>query len=224
MLAGFGALCAALVFSVIGTADLADSATSMLAWLRALGWAGSLVFVAIEAAAAMVGLVPASLFGLAAGVIYGVGFGFGLAAIGLMLGAVVPFALARSAFRPAILRLLDGRAILGRFDAAMARDGWRLVMLVRVSPVMPFSITSYALALSSIGFRDYLIGTLASLPALLVYVVLGSLGASSIAAVEHGDSGVRLALLGVGVAATLLLTLRIGRLVRMAVRAGSSAI
>ena len=60
-------------------------------------------------------------------------------------------------------------------EQALARDGWKLVCLIRISPVMPFAVTSYALGLSSVRFRAYVLGTLASLPPLLAYVLAGRL-------------------------------------------------
>jgi uncharacterized membrane protein YdjX (TVP38/TMEM64 family) len=57
----------------------------------------------------------------------------------------------------------------------LAQDGWRLVCVLRVSPVMPFAMTSYALGLTGISQRAYLLGTLAALPALLGYVTVGAL-------------------------------------------------
>jgi hypothetical protein len=51
------------------------------------------------------------------------------------------------------------------YDVLIAQDDLRLVFLLRISPVMPFSVPSYMLSLSSIDLRSYTVGTLASLPA-----------------------------------------------------------
>jgi uncharacterized membrane protein YdjX (TVP38/TMEM64 family) len=85
-----------------------------------------------------------------------------------------------------------------------------------MSPVMPFSATSYALGLSSVTTRDYMIGTLAAMPALFGYVLLGSLTRDGVAGWSGGDSSIRLALLGLGAVATALLTLRLGQIARKA--------
>ncbi|MGC9270522.1 TVP38/TMEM64 family protein [Acidiphilium sp.] len=216
--AGFMVLAAALALSLIGGADWAARVLGALDRLRQFGVAGWLVFVLVQALVALVGFLPASLLGLAAGAVYGVALGFGLAAIGILLGAGMAFWLARSALRPAIVRLVARRDGLRRFDAAVRRDGWRLVLLMRVSPVMPFSITSFALGLSGIGLRDYALGTLASLPALVLYVSLGALGVQGIAALRGGPGWLHVALIGAGVVATLALTARIGQLVARAVK------
>lgn len=222
-LAGFGLLGIAFVVSIAGATDRAGVVLSALDRLRELGWRGWLVFVAIQATVALIGFLPASFLGLAAGAIYGVWLGFGLAAAGIMIGAIIAFGIARSALRPSIAHLIDGRPALFRFDAALAREGWRLVLLMRVSPAMPFSLTSYALGLSAVGLRDYALGTLASLPALLLYVILGTFGTNAVAAARGGAATPHLALVGIGVIATVLLMLKIGRLLTMTLQGRPSS-
>lgn len=216
--AGFAVLGAAFLVSMTGTADLTQAAMHTIDTMRRFGPVGWIGFVLFQALVAMVGFLPASLLGLAAGAVYGVTLGFGLAAVGVLLGAIGTFGLARSMLRGAIVRLVAGRAGFRRIDAALAADGFRLVLLMRISPIMPFSLTSFALGLSGVGRRAYLLGTLASLPALLLYVVLGSFGARSLVAVHLGSHDLTLALLGLGILATGFLTARIGHLVARALR------
>jgi uncharacterized membrane protein YdjX (TVP38/TMEM64 family) len=129
-----------------------------------------------------------------------------------MGGGWVAFALSRSLFRPSIERMLSRRPALRRFDARLAREGWKLVLLLRLSPAMPFSATSYALGLSQVGSRDFLIGTLASLPALAGYVAMGALANAGLGLWGAGWDPLHWGLLAVGLVATVLLTLHIGRL------------
>ncbi|MGE5270318.1 MAG: TVP38/TMEM64 family protein [Thiohalocapsa sp.] len=176
--------------------------------------AGPVVFLALQVLVAVSGAVPASLIGVAAGAAYGLAPGFGLAAGGTLLGAVLAFALSRSLFRPAVEAALWRRRLQG-IDALVATRGWKFVFLLRLSPVMPFSVTSYLLGLSSIGFIDYLLGTLACLPALAGYVFIGTLTDAGLAAwASGGGNPVRFALLTVGGLATLLLIVTAARLVR----------
>lgn len=216
VLGGFAVLAVAFLVSLTGAAEFTAPAMHMIDTLRGFGLLGWIGFVLLQALVAMIGFLPASLLGLAAGAIYGVTLGFGLAAVGVMLGAIGTFGLARSFMRDAIVRLVAGRAGFRRIDDALTSDGWRLVLLMRISPIMPFSLTSFALGLSGMRSRAYLLGTLASLPALLLYVVLGSLGARSLAAAHHGAHDIALALLGIGILATGVMTARIGHLVARA--------
>lgn len=185
----------------------------VIAAVQAMGPLGWLAFASIQAVIAALGIVPASLLGIGAGLACGVWLGFLLSATGTLLGGLMAFQLSRSLLRPWIARFLVQRMAAVRLDDAITRDGWKFVCLMRVSPVMPFAVTSYALGLTKIGLRAYLLGTLGSLPALLGYVVLGALGNDGLAAtLGNTTTPLRWVLLAVGVAATGLMTLRIGRL------------
>jgi uncharacterized membrane protein YdjX (TVP38/TMEM64 family) len=197
---------------------LAATAIGLTAKLRALGAAGWVVFVIAQAAIALIGILPASLLGIAAGAIYGVTLGFLTSAIGIFAGAVIAFALSRSMMRPLIAGMLGRRARLGALDNLVTGEGWRIVALLRVSPVMPFSLTSYALGLSGIAARDYVIGTLASLPGLLGYVVIGWLGRGTMGGTSGGSHRIHIGLLILGAAATLALTIHLTRLLARALR------
>ncbi|MBE7212467.1 MAG: VTT domain-containing protein [Gluconacetobacter diazotrophicus] len=215
-----------LLLGAAGIAVLRLWPGSVSALLRAvaaaenrLGVAGLLFAVLVQTLVALCGVLPASFGALAAGAAYGVAGGFVSAALGTLLGAAGGFALARSLFRPLVLRLVGRRRGFSRLDEAVARDGWRLVCLLRISPVMPFAVTSYALGLSALRWRPYLLGTLASLPALLGYVLLGHLSRSGLSAFASGGAGpLHWALLALAIAATALLTLRLGRIARIALR------
>jgi uncharacterized membrane protein YdjX (TVP38/TMEM64 family) len=214
---GFGVL----IVAFYGLSDAGDRAATVLAvlhQLRDFGVLGWIIFIGLQTLVALVGFLPASLLGIAAGAIYGMVLGFGLSAIGVVIGAEISFLLARSALRPKITKLLEKRAMFKKLDQAVTQDGWRLVLLLRVSPVMPFSLTSFALGLSGIRRQAYSFGTLASLPALLLYVVAGHLGKTSIAALHRGTSILHLLVLCVGIISTIFLTVRGGHLIARAIR------
>jgi uncharacterized membrane protein YdjX (TVP38/TMEM64 family) len=183
---------------------------------RGAGGAGALLFGLAQVLVALSGVLPAALLGVAAGAVYGVGFGFALAAVSTIAGAWLAFSAARAFLREYALRLVARRPIVREFDAAIARGGWRFVCLVRLSPVMPFSATSFALGLTGVGARDYLAGTLASLPALFGYVLMGALTQNGLSQWAQGAGLLRLGVLALGLAATAVLTLRLGRVARAA--------
>jgi uncharacterized membrane protein YdjX (TVP38/TMEM64 family) len=194
--------------------QMAGVPAEWLARAQAWGRTGWVAFVLLQSLVAVSGVLPASLAGVAAGAVFGLLAGFWLAALSTMAGAVGAFALSRSVLRPWVAGFLARRARLQRLDEAVAGDGWRSVCLLRLSPVMPFAVTSYALGLTSVGWRDYLVGTLASMPSLFCYVALGRFAGTGLEAIHTGASPVGLALLAFGLAATAVLTLRIGAIVR----------
>ena len=185
-------------------------AQTTLDGLRGMGPMGLVLFVLLQIIIAMSGILPASLLGVAAGAIYGFPVGFLLAAASTMAGAMLAFILCRSMFRPAIESLMARHPRLKAFDTVITGDGWKFVCLLRISPVMPFSATSYILGLSSLGLRDCFVGTLASLPALGGYVFLGTLADAGMAAWTQDAGPIRWTFLLLGIAATAVLTLRIG--------------
>jgi uncharacterized membrane protein YdjX (TVP38/TMEM64 family) len=198
----------------ISPAGLIAATDASVRTLRNLGFGGAVAFGILQVLVAASGILPASLLGVAAGGIYGLMPGFLLAAGGAMAGALVAFFLSRSLFRPTVERLIATRSRLRNFDALIAQDGLRLVCLLRLSPVMPFSVTSYMLGLSSIDLSSYTIGTLASLPALGGYVFIGTLADASLSGWMSGADPLRWILLGIGGVATLVLTVRFGHIVR----------
>jgi len=106
---------------------------------------------------------------MAAGALFGVGFA--LSTAGLLLGALAAFRLRRSAGESNAQ--MSGRSQLRNLDAALGRDGWRWFACC-ASPLTPLVATRFPLGLSAISLRDYMLGALAALPALLGYVSLGA--------------------------------------------------
>ncbi len=179
-----------------------------------LGW---VAFALAQTVVAVVGVLPASLIGIASGAVYGVWLGFALSCAGTLCGGWIAFALARSLLRPWVARHIASRAggRVAELDAAIGQDGWRLVCLLRVSPVMPFALTSYALGLTHISARDYVLGTFAALPALLGYVAAGAMAGGGLRLATGPASGygpMHWALAGVGAVSTVFLIWRSGRL------------
>jgi uncharacterized membrane protein YdjX (TVP38/TMEM64 family) len=211
-------LIGALAFGLIAVWFAPDrvigAAQELMGSLRGLGLRGAIALTALQILVGVSGVLPASLLAVAAGAIYGFVPGFLLAATAVLVGAVLSFALSRSLFRPAIERLAVRRPRLRNIDALIDKDGWRMVWLLRISPIMPFSAMSFALGLSRIGLRSYMLGTMASLPTLCGYVFAGTLTDRGLSIFSGGASPLRWSLLGIGVVATLLLTLRFGQILR----------
>ena len=219
------ALAALLIIVLLaGTLLARQSGAAVAAWgqdlvrtLQGMGALGWVLFAMAQFLVAAFGVVPASLMGVMAGAVYGIVLGFALAGCATMAGAVLSFWLSRSVFRSVVQRVLARRGGLARVDAALAREGWRFVCLVRVNPAMPFAPTSFVLGLSGVSWHDYLAGTLAALPALLLYVALGGFADAGLAAWQGGAGAVQWVLMGAGALATVVLSLRLGWL---ATRAG----
>ena len=158
-------------------------------------------------------LPPASLVVAAAGATYGMVAGSAVCTLGLWLGALLPFGLARTLLRGVVARWLARSRRARRLDAALLAGGWRAVALLRLSPVMPFGTLSYALGASGVRWRDYCLGNLAVVPPLLFYVAAGA------AAGEATRGGWRLGHLVLSLAGVALLGVTLLYLRRLARRA-----
>lgn len=211
------AMLALLLFGVVSGRSIfgLDGAEHIEHFLDALsrsGAEGFFLVVALLVLIAFTGFLPASLIGIASGSIYGLGMGFGVSTLATILGAWVSFAISRSLFRDAFERLFARRAGFRHLGDEMTKGGWRFVCLLRMSPIMPFALTSYALGLSGISARDYMLGTIASLPALFGYVCIGWFARHSMEAKSIDAGYLQWAIFGVGVAATIFLTVYVKRI------------
>lgn len=162
------------------------------------------------------GVLPASVMAVMAGAAYGMVKGLAISVVCTLLGGWIAFLLSRSILRPWIEKLLERSRFAEKLDEALEGEGWHFVFLLRISPVMPFALTSYGFGLTRIRQRDYLIGTLASLPALASYVGLGAAGRQGMEMSMTTATPMQWFLLVVGILALLLAAWRTGAVVKKA--------
>jgi uncharacterized membrane protein YdjX (TVP38/TMEM64 family) len=217
-----------LTFSALaspGQAEWSLQATvqQVLTQIQALGGVGVLAFIALYALAT-VAFVPGSLLTLGAGVVYGLLLGSLYVLIGASLGALLAFLAGRYLARNWVAKQIEANPKFKAIDAAVGREGFKIVLLTRLSPVFPFNLLNYAFGITDVGLRDYFLGCIGMLPGTVLYVYIGSL-ASSLATLgsptlEDGvpainpwlQWGVR----AVGLAATLGVTVYVTRIARKA--------
>ena len=136
--------------------------------------AAPLIFLALHVAASLF-FVPRTLLALGAGLMFGMWWGVVWAALGSVAGAVAGFVVARYIHAGFVERANPARvaALLQRAE----RGGWRMVALVRLMPLIPHSLTNYALGLTGLRLGAYAFGSLlGQLPLTLAYADLGAAG------------------------------------------------
>lgn len=189
---------------------------SFAGWLAGLGPAAPLVFAAVYIAATVV-LVPGSLLTLAGGALFGVLRGTLIVFISAVLGASAAFLIARYFARERVARRVQRDERFAAIDRAIGASGRKIVVLLRLSPVVPFNLLNYALGITSVRLVDYLVGCAAMLPGTLLYVyygrVIGDI-ASLAAGVRPARGASYYLFLGVGLLATILVTALLTRLAR----------
>jgi uncharacterized membrane protein YdjX (TVP38/TMEM64 family) len=187
-------------------------------WVNGLGPWGPLVFIA-GYVVACVAFIPGSLLTLAAGALFGVAKGVAIVFVGASLGASAAFLIARYLARGAVERRVARNPKFAAIDRAIGREGRKIVLLLRLSPVFPFSLLNYGLGLTQVRFIDYLLAMAGLLPGTLLYVYSGKL-AGEVAAVAGGAAPPRsagyYAVLALGLCATIAVTAVITRTARRA--------
>jgi len=149
--------------------------TNALNWIAGLGALAPVAFIAIYIAAC-VAFVPGSILTIGAGVIFGVVRGSIYVSIAATLGATAAFLVGRYLARGWVSARLEGNAKFKAIDEAVGTQGWKIVVLTRLSPVFPFNLLNYAYGLTRVTLRDYFLASWAGMiPGTILYVYIGSL-------------------------------------------------
>ncbi len=187
-------------------------------WVNGLGVWGPIVFI-VGYATAVIGFVPGSVLTLAAGAIFGLVGGVVYVFIAAVLGSSAAFLVSRYVARAAIEKRLAGNARFAAIDRAVGAQGRKIVFLLRLSPVFPFTLLNYALGLTRVRFVDYVVASLGMLPGTLLFVYYGKL-AGDVAALAGGAAVAKgagyYAVLALGLVATVLVTAVVTRTARKA--------
>jgi uncharacterized membrane protein YdjX (TVP38/TMEM64 family) len=156
-----------------------------LDWTQGLGAWGP-IFVALFYIVACMFLLPGSVLTLGAGFLFGVPVGLLSAWTGATLGACAAFLVGRTLARDWVARKVSGNPKFAAVDEAVGREGFKIVLLLRLSPLFPFNFLNYALGLTKVSFWQYALASLIGmLPGGLMYVYFGS-AARSLADVAAG--------------------------------------
>lgn len=187
-------------------------------------WAPLLFILAYITAA--VTLAPAFLLTFAAGAVFGLWRGTLLVYVGAVLGSSAVFAIASPLSRSRFLRWLDRDPRVAAVRSAVVGEGVWVMFLLRLSPVVPFVLLNYALALSGVRFRDFLAASVGMLPAIVMYVYYGKV-AGDVTKLAAGLTPPRgpeyYVLLVVGLIATIVATTAVTRAAKRAMKNTSGA-
>lgn len=187
-----------------------------IALVASLGPLGPLLFAAIYVIACVL-MLPASVLTLGGGAIWGLWAGAGMVLISATMGAAVTFLIGRHVARGWIESKTKGNPKLAALDAAIGREGWRLVFLTRLSPVIPFNLLNYSLGLTTIQFPGYIAATFAGMiPGVFLYTYLGTLAGQIASAGENDTSALVWGFRLFGLAATALVSIYVARIAKRA--------
>lgn len=196
---------------------VADWVKSFIHWVRHLGMAGAFVFIGVYALAAIL-LLPGAIFTIAAGLVYGVAGGTAVALTGATLGAALAFLVGRYLLRKRIESLARKNKKFGAIDRAIGEQGWKIIGLLRLSPLIPFNLSNYFYGVTGVGFWPYVVAScVGMLPGTLLFAYLGAIGQAGVGGGgKKGHSPLEWAFLGLGLLATIGVSIFVSRLAKQA--------
>jgi len=205
----------AAVIILFGILPVATWLKAFQTYVRSLGALGYVVYIVVYAAC-VVAFVPASILTLGAGAIFGFVGGTIVVVIGATIGATLAFLLARTVMRKRIEAMTTKNAKFRALDRAIAAEGMKIVFLVRLAVVFPFTYINYAFGLTAIPLWRYVVATfIGIIPATAAFVFASS--AATSAATGTTSSITKVVYIAGGVVA-IIVSVLIGRIATKAIR------
>lgn len=210
------AAAAVLLFVAVRALPITGWLKVFQAWVSGLGVLGGVLYGLVYVVAALL-FVPGIVLTLGAGFVFGLLWGAVIVSASSTTAAALAFLIARHVARERIERLAKKNERFGVIERAIESSGWKVVALLRLSPLVPFSISNYLYGLTPVGFVPYVLASwVAMLPATILYVYLGAAGRSL--GQGRARSPSEWALLLAGLAATVAVTIILSRAARKELR------
>jgi uncharacterized membrane protein YdjX (TVP38/TMEM64 family) len=189
-----------------------------LKWIESLGYIGGIAFMGIYIVST-VAFIPGSVLTLGAGVVFGVIWGSLYVFIGATLGAIAAFLVGRYLARDWVGKKIEGNQKFAAIDRAVAHEGFKIVLLTRLSPIFPFNLLNYAFGITGVSLKDYALASVGMFPGTVMYVYIGSL-AGDIARIgsnnQPTDPVIQWTTRIIGLIATLAVTIYVTSIARKA--------
>jgi uncharacterized membrane protein YdjX (TVP38/TMEM64 family) len=145
-----------------------------LTWVEQLGPIAPIAFIVIYNLATVL-LIPGSVLTLGSGVLFGLWWGSLVVFVAATLGATLAFWIGRNLARDWVSEKISAYPKFGAIDAAVAKEGFKIVFLTRLSPLFPFNLLNYAFGITQVSLKDYVLGSVGMIPGTILYVYIGSL-------------------------------------------------
>jgi len=204
----------AFPFLIITLLPVGRVVTKLDALLDRAGPYGIVIFVVLYIIDAVL-LGPAWLFALVAGLAFGLVKGGLIVWISATLGAAAAFLVARYFARHRIEKFVRKNEKYEAVDRAIKKHGWKVVLLLRISPILPYTLSSYIYGLTAVDFWHYIVASaIGMVPMVAVYVSIGAAGRQAALAAAgrgHHQSTAEWIVLGVGLVVTVAAAFIIAR-------------
>ena len=212
---GLALLLLALAFA-LRSLPVRDSLERATLWIESLGWWAPATFLVLYVVCTLL-LVPRTILTVGAGFLFGPLQGLLWALLAINLGATLAFWLGRHLARGIVERRTRDHGRIQALDRAVARDGWRIVALTRLTPVFPYSLLNYAYGLTKVSWHQFALGSFAGMfPGTLMLVILGTFTDFAAERSDHPQGLLVNILYATGVAGKLLATWVVTRFAKRA--------
>jgi uncharacterized membrane protein YdjX (TVP38/TMEM64 family) len=147
---------------------------SLINQVNNLGIWGPVAYIGIYNLATLL-FVPGSLLTLKGGCLFGLFWGSVYVLIAAIIGATLAFFIGRYISRDWVAGQIDKHPKLKAIDLAVAKEGWKIVLLTRLCPIFPFNLLNYVFGVTQVSLKDYILGSFGIIPGTVMYVYIGSL-------------------------------------------------
>jgi len=154
--------------------DIRELLQASLLWVDSLGVLAPIVYMIIYNLATLL-FIPGSLLTLKGGCLFGLFWGSIYVTIAAMFGAIFAFLIGRYLSRDWVCKQIENHPKFKAINQAVKREGWKIVLLTRLSPIFPFNLLNYVFGVTQVSLKDYVFGSIGMIPATVVYVYIGSL-------------------------------------------------
>ncbi|MEL6930386.1 MAG: TVP38/TMEM64 family protein [Cyanobacteria bacterium J06600_6] len=188
-----------------------------LQWVDDLGAIAPIAFMLIYVVAT-VAFLPGSVLTLGAGVLFGIVKGSIFVFFGATIGATLAFLVGRYLARGWISKKIAGNEKFSAIDRAVGKEGFKIVLLTRLSPIFPFNLLNYGMGVTGVSLKDYVLASVGMIPGTIMYVYIGSLAGSlaTIGGETQANPIAQWAIRIIGFIATVAVTLYVTKIARQA--------
>ena len=184
-----------IIVDAVTTGNVRDAIDSFLSWIEDNPIPGFFAFMVVYFVATVL-FVPGSILTLGSGFVFANAFGLGPGVLigslsvffGASAGAIVAFILGRYLLREWVKGLTKKYAVFEALDIALEEKGFRIMSLLRLSPIIPFNAINYIGGVTAISLYSYTLALVAILPGTVLYVFLGASAGSLADSASSGDN------------------------------------
>jgi pyruvate/2-oxoglutarate dehydrogenase complex dihydrolipoamide dehydrogenase (E3) component/uncharacterized membrane protein YdjX (TVP38/TMEM64 family) len=188
-------------------------------YVKSLGTVGPVVVILVYVLCTVL-FIPGSAITVGAGTLFGLKTGFVVVVLGANLGALCSFLLARTFLREKVATWAAANPRFRSLDQAIGQQGFKMVLLTRLSPVFPFVLLNYFLGLTAVRTCAYVLANLLGmLPATFLFVYIGAAARDAITGQMDASANFYQQILKyVGLLATVAVVVVVTRIARKALR------